>query len=64
MRTIKKYCNTHCFNYNGNVCPFCENDKIMKLQSQFLKLGKKIKQAQEVTEEDINNLKLKFNGKI
>lgn len=25
---MKHFCPTHCFNYTGRVCPFCEKDRI------------------------------------
>ncbi len=60
MTTFKKMCNIHRFNYSGMKCPFCEQERISKLASKFIKKDIK-KDNKEITQEDIERLKNKFN---
>lgn len=66
MTTFKNFCNVHRFNYSGVNCPFCEQDRINSLAHRFNRKVEKHKSVtveREITEEDLNNLKFKFNGK-
>lgn len=56
MSMIKKFCETHHFYYQENVCPFCQNERFNK----FLK-DKPKKEEKEVTIDDIQKLINKFN---
>lgn len=64
----KKFCPTHCFNYNGVKCPFCEKDRIHNLTRRFYKESKTVENPQtdgkEITINDLDKLKLKFQGQI
>ena len=57
MDRIKKFCETHHFYYQGNACPFCQNEKFNK----FLKEKPK-EEEKEVTIDDIQKLINKFNN--
>ena len=69
---MKQICPIHRFSYSGNVCPFCEKDRINGLAHRFVKTVenntisvhnvKKGKQ-QEITENDLQKLINKFNFK-
>lgn len=34
---MKKFCPTHCFNYTGHICPYCENDRIASYAHRYVK---------------------------
>lgn len=66
MATFKKFCSVHRFNYSGAKCPFCEQDRINSLAHRFNRNAEKpetITVEREITEADLNKLKMKFNGK-
>lgn len=56
----KQICNIHRFAYSGNKCPFCEQDRIKHLAHKFYK-PKQVKINNEVTDDDLEKLKQKFN---
>lgn len=66
----KVLCTTHNFYYKGNVCPFCENDRINAYVRRYKKPAdnnavvenKKVNKADEpVTEDMLQNLVNHFN---
>ncbi|MDE6285042.1 MAG: hypothetical protein K2M17_04785 [Bacilli bacterium] len=65
MVNRKKYCNVHHFNYSGYKCPFCENDRISSLSHRYVKVVEvvkpKVENNREITQNDIERLKEKFN---
>ena len=66
MATFKHFCSIHRFNYSGAKCPFCEQDRINSLAHRFNRNNEKSKTVtveQEITEADLNKLRMKFNGK-
>lgn len=63
IKSYKNYCNTHHFHYSGNKCPFCEQDRIQGMCKKFTKKHIKKELNNEVTENDLEKLRLKFNGK-
>ena len=66
MATFKNFCNVHRFNYLGTKCPFCEQDRINSLAHRFNKNTdkfKSVKTEREITEADLNKLRMKFNRK-
>ena len=66
MKKTKKMCLTHMFNYSGAKCPFCEQERIDHMCKKFNKQEKvemKHVESKEVTMEDIEKLKAKFNSK-
>lgn len=66
MATFKNFCSVHRFNYSGAKCPFCEQDRINSLAHRFnrnTEKSKTITVEREITEADLNKLKMKFNGK-
>lgn len=66
MTTFKNFCSIHRFNYSGAKCPFCEQDRINSLAHKFNRNAKKPKTItveREITEADLNKLRMKFNGK-
>ena len=66
MATFKNFCRIHRFNYSGAKCPFCEQDRINSLAHRFNRNNEKSKTVtveQEITEADLNKLRMKFNGK-
>lgn len=66
MATFKNFCSVHRFNYSGAKCPFCEQDRINSLAHKFNRNTEKIKTItveREITEADLNKLRMKFNGK-
>lgn len=68
---MKSICPTHHFAYSGHKCPFCEKERIELLTSRFVKTEKKdvvnkpvkkpVEVEREVTEDDLQKLKAKFN---
>lgn len=68
---MKNICPTHHFAYSGNVCPFCEKERIESLSARFVKSEKKyavnktikkpVEVEKDVTEDDLQKLKAKFN---
>lgn len=66
MATFKNFCNVHRFNYSGVNCPFCEQDRINSLAHRFNRKVEKPKSVtveRDITEDDLNKLIMKFNGK-
>lgn len=66
MATFKNFCNVHRFNYSGVNCPFCEQDRINSLVHKFNRKVEKPKSVtveRDITEDDLNKLIMKFNGK-
>lgn len=66
MATFKNFCNVHRFNYSGVKCPFCEQDRINSLAHRFNRNNEKSKTVtveREITEADLNKLRMKFNRK-
>ena len=66
MATFKNFCSVHRFNYSGTKCPFCEQDRINSLAHRFNRNTEKSKTVtieREITEADLNKLRMKFNGK-
>ena len=73
MATFKNFCSVHRFNYSGAKCPFCEQDRINSLAHKFNSLAHKFNRnaekpktitvEREITEADLNKLRMKFNGK-
>ena len=66
MATLKNFCSVHRFNYSGAKCPFCEQDRINSLAHRFNRNTEKSKTVtveREITEADLNKLRMKFNGK-
>ena len=66
MATFKHFCSIHRFNYSGAKCPFCEQDRINSLAHRFNRNTEKSKTVtieREITEADLNKLRMKFNGK-
>lgn len=66
MATFKNFCNVHRFNYSGVKCPFCEQDRINSLANRFNRNAEKPKTItveREITEADLNKLRMKFNRK-
>lgn len=66
MANLKNFCNVHRFNYSGAKCPFCEQDRINSLAHRFNRNTEKPKTItveREITEADLNKLRMKFNGK-
>lgn len=66
MTTFKNFCNIHRFNYSSVKCPFCEQDRINSLAHRFNRKVEKPKSVtveREITEADLNKLRMKFNGK-
>lgn len=66
MATFKNFCSVHRFNYSDAKCPFCEQDRINSLAHKFNRNAEKIKTItveREITEADLNKLRMKFNGK-
>ena len=66
MSEQKNYCQTHHYYYIGNVCPFCEKERIQKMVDQYAPKEKKEvietkKQDREINEEDLAMLINKFN---
>ena len=65
MGGFKNYCSTHHFYYKSLTCPICEKERIQRLEREYVKINdsKKnvIQEEREITEEDINKLKNKFN---
>lgn len=65
---MKKFCSTHCFNYSNIKCPFCEKDRIRNLTHRFYKetkiVPKLVEEEKEVTINDLEKLKLKFQGHL
>lgn len=62
---MKQFCPLHHFFYNGKNCPFCEQERIEHLSQKFDKNMSEIKKdkAHEITEDDLEKLKQKFNVK-
>lgn len=68
---MKQICPVHRFSYSGNVCPFCEKDRIDSLAHRFAKtvetnvvnVHKKKEAQREITENDLQKLMDKFNSK-
>ena len=60
---MKQICPLHRFFFNGNNCPFCEQERIERLSQKFDKNVSEIKKdkAHEITEDDLEKLKQKFN---
>ena len=72
MNLVKKFCIKHHFYYSGTSCPFCENDRINELSKKYkvhkkesdMCSKKKTKEVnRELTIDDLNKLKEKFNSK-
>ena len=66
MATFKHFCSIHRFNYSGAKCPFCEQDRINSLAHRFNRNNEKSKTVtveREITEADLNKLRMKFNRK-
>lgn len=65
ISTTKKMCPVHRFNYSGNKCPFCEQDRINSMVQKYNKpiVSKKesIIDNNIISEDDIMKLKEKFN---
>lgn len=69
MKT-KQICPVHRFSYSGDVCPFCEKERLDNLAKRYvtneereaLRLEKKNEKMRQrgITEEDLNKLKEKF----
>lgn len=55
------------FNYSGNTCPFCEQERIDKMYKRFVKKSENqiehVSEPKEVTQSDLERLKEKFNSK-
>lgn len=69
---MKQICPIHRFSYSGNVCPFCERDRINGLAHRFVKTvesnansvhNDKKRTQHEITENDLQKLMNKFNLK-
>ena len=64
---MKTLCHVHMFNYSGNTCPFCEQERIDKMYKRFIKKSEKQmennSEPKEITQSDIERLKEKFNSK-
>ena len=69
---MKQICPIHRFSYSGNVCPFCEKDRINGLAHRFVKTvesnansvhNDKKRTQHEITENDLQKLMNKFNLK-
>lgn len=63
---MKTVCPVHRFAYSGNVCPFCEKERIAKLSQKYVSkkydlIEPKDNAPKQLTDEDIQKLKLKFN---
>lgn len=66
MKRNKKLCPTHMFHYSGNNCPFCEQERISHMCKKFNKpkiIKPKPVYKEEITVDDIEKLKAKFNNK-
>ena len=66
MATFKNFCRIHRFNYSGAKCPFCERDRINSLANRVNRNAEKPKTItveREITEADLNKLRMKFNRK-
>lgn len=72
---MKTFCPTHCFNYTGNVCPFCEQDKISAYARKYTQPKPVVKQEeykpkqkqdipQQVTQDMLDALSNKFGPKF
>lgn len=66
----KKYCVTHHFYYSGEECPFCASERVHALDRRFNKSKNTLKKdtekkekSKEITQEDLEKLKDKFNSK-
>lgn len=65
---MKNLCTTHMFHYSGNKCPFCEKERIEKLCKRLVKTDGDIKpvenkkKSNEITMDDLERLKAKFNS--
>ena len=69
---MKQICPIHRFSYIGNVCPFCERDRINGLAHRFVKTvesnttsvhNDKKRTQHEITKNDLQKLMNKFNLK-
>lgn len=69
---MKSFCTIHCFHYSGNVCPFCEKDRIASLAKRHVKKEdnpkitndvKKPAEPEKTMEEMLSALTAKFNNK-
>lgn len=62
---MKQICPLHHFFYNGENCPFCEQERIERLTQKFDKHVSESKKdkTHEITEDDLEKLKQKFNVK-
>lgn len=68
----KTLCPKHRFFYKGRTCPFCENERILKITAKFSQEPVKEKPAEpeksepgqeQVTAEMLDQLKAKFNSR-
>lgn len=60
---MKTICPIHRFSYNGNVCPFCEKERINSLAHRFVNTNPTVikKNAErEISESDLKKLVEKF----
>ena len=61
---MKTFCPIHCFNYTGNKCPYCEQDRIRSYAKRYVKKNNIInEQKDSPSADDINRLIEHFNGK-
>ena len=63
--TNKSFCNIHFYRYNGNKCPFCEQERIQSLCRKYCTTEKKKttkSTTNQITDGDLKQLMTKFNG--
>lgn len=60
----KNYCPTHHLYYTGQECPLCASERVNGYAKKFSSKPKEEKVIEkEISEEDLNKLKDKFNKK-
>lgn len=68
MNRFKNFCTTHHFNYSSVKCPFCEKDRIYNLTRRYykepIKTNEERVKEKEITINDLDKLKLKFQGHL
>ena len=63
---MKVVCPIHRFSYSGNVCPFCEQERINYLTRKYGGEECEVvtkKKEREINENDLQKLMEKFNKK-
>lgn len=64
---MKKYCPTHHFNFATLKCPFCEQERFHNLSKRYCKEEYKprtVVKEREITIDDLEQLKQKFQGHL